>query len=93
MAEAQEQVHVPASEVLCVIVNVPQLVAKIFSISRTEATRQVKAGAVEVIEATTDRKIEYRKIADIREPMMVYSQQILTYIRWGHRWRKIRWES
>ena len=85
---SEEPIEIPGSELRCAIVDMPKLVARVFGFSRTEATRLVKAGAVEVIEVT-DGTIDYRKIAELREPIMAYSRQTLTYLRCSHRWCKV----
>lgn len=86
-----ESIKVPFAEVGSVRCDMPKLVANVFGLSRTEAKRKIEAGAVIVIEAK-DRKIESEKRAELFEWLLVYSKEISTYLKFGHRWKKVKFE-
>jgi len=83
-----EVVEVPFTEVGCVRCDMPKLVAACFGLSRTEAKRKIEAGAIAVIEAR-ERKIELEKHSELFEYLLVYSKEINTYLKFGHRWKKV----
>lgn len=81
-------VPIPFTEVGCVRCDMPKLVATCFGLSRTEAKRKIEAGAITVIEARK-RKIELEKRSELFEYLLVYSKEISTYLKFGHRWKKV----